>query len=184
MIHPPLGRNIIPPTIVRCSTICFICLKNLHPLSEGTNGLIEKCECRRALVQAVNTTVFEYCPADAAFLDPWHRTISAFLSCYVKNDGESDLYGMRTMPQAVFDGIQKRLRKETLEGSRRLLEKQGSSEHEQGRGGNTGAGRSTSGAAVTGAGRSSGSAVTGGEPPPDKGDLVGLRIGRGDSSGD
>eukprot|EP00929_Paragymnodinium_shiwhaense_P044194 TRINITY_DN22679_c0_g1_i1.p1 TRINITY_DN22679_c0_g1~~TRINITY_DN22679_c0_g1_i1.p1 ORF type:complete len:1501 (-),score=314.51 TRINITY_DN22679_c0_g1_i1:202-4170(-) len=42
----------------------------------------ELCQCRSAMIDALNTTVYTKCKLEDARVDEWHRWISAVLECY------------------------------------------------------------------------------------------------------
>lgn len=47
---------------------------------------VERCKCRDAMKAMIYTEVFANCPKTNAYYDPWHRTLTAFIACWVDGD--------------------------------------------------------------------------------------------------
>eukprot|EP00746_Dinoflagellata_sp_MGD_P119914 gnl/MRDRNA2_/MRDRNA2_55649_c0_seq1.p1 gnl/MRDRNA2_/MRDRNA2_55649_c0~~gnl/MRDRNA2_/MRDRNA2_55649_c0_seq1.p1 ORF type:complete len:1420 (-),score=195.60 gnl/MRDRNA2_/MRDRNA2_55649_c0_seq1:47-4306(-) len=94
----PLGIPPSPPdfagapfgAISSMATLCSLCAeveaggedRPGHPLCPSA----ARCQCRTAMMDMVYTEVFTNCPATNAYYDPWHRSMSAFMSCWVDDD--------------------------------------------------------------------------------------------------
>lgn len=83
---PPDFTGIPFPGLSNLGVLCSLCgtFENeedrpAYPLCPS----VPMCECRSAMKDGVYTEVFANCPATNAYYDPWHRTMTTLIGCWV-----------------------------------------------------------------------------------------------------